>query len=112
MHNRILVCAALALAACGGTSAPRSASGSDLTSAASNGDFEYIVNPLRVQADAADVTPDRTRCRSGTFGCYSPGPIRAPYNLPSTLHATGQTILIAAACRRPTIAQDRATFDP
>jgi subtilase family serine protease len=107
----ILACAAFVFAACGGTSAPRSASGSDLTSAASNGDFEYIVNPLRVQADAAEVTPDRTRCQNGAFGCYSPGPVRAAYNVPSTLDGTGQTILIVDAFGSPTIARDLAIFD-
>jgi subtilase family serine protease len=105
----IVACSALALAACGGTDSTRSASSDAVTSTSSNSDFEYVVNPLRVQIDSAGLTPNQTRC--GNFGCYSVGPIRAAYDVPSTLDGTGQTIVIVDAFGSPTIETDLALFD-
>ena len=114
MHRQsvLMVGAALAIAACGGSGDPGSGSTSAAASAAqSNSDFEYIVTPLRVPADAVDVTPDQTRCHKGTFACYAPRPIRAAYDVPSTLDGAGQTILIVDAFGSPTIGRDLKAFD-
>ncbi len=111
-RSLVVIGAALALAACGGSGDPGGAAASAASAAAqSNSDFEYVVTPLRVAADAADVTPDQTRCRKGTFACYAPAPIRAAYDVPSALDGAGQTIVIVDAFGSPTIERDLKAFD-
>ncbi len=112
MLRRVLVVigAAFAAAACGGSGDPGTAS-TATAAAQSNSDFEYVVTPLRVQANPEDVAANVTRCHKGTFGCYSPGPIRAAYDVPSSLDGAGQTIVIVDAFGSPTIQQDLKIFD-
>src|SRR5712692_1309929 len=77
-------------------------------------DFNYIVNPPRVQV-SADVVPDGLPyCKNASLGsliCYSPNFVRTAYNFPTGLDGTGQTILIVDAFGSPTIPNDLALFD-
>src|SRR6266566_4668371 len=83
-------------------------------SAAQN-DFEYPVNPPRVEVSPDAVLPNGLPyCRTGSglvLACYSPSFVRSAYNFPSTLNGSGQTILIVDAFGSPTIRQDLALFD-
>ena len=107
----LVIGAAFAVAACGGSGDSGSVSTSSASAASSSGDFEYVVTPLRVPAKPEDVAADRTTCFGGTFACYSPGPIRAAYDVPASLDGAGQTILIVDAFGSPTIRRDLAIFD-
>src|SRR5712692_6737268 len=58
-------------------------------------DFNYIVNPPRVQV-SADVVPDGLPyCKNASLGsliCYSPNFVRTAYNFPTGLDGTGHAM--------------------
>jgi subtilase family serine protease len=77
-------------------------------------DFNYVVNPPRVQVSADAIPNGLPFCRSASLGsiiCYSPQFVRTAYNFPKNLDGTGQTILIVDAFGSPTIREDLAAFD-
>ncbi len=81
---------------------------------ASQSDFTYPKDPLRVEADPGVVQPQAVpycTTRGIPIVCYSPNFIRTAYNFPSTIDGTGQTILIVDAFGSPTIQHDLTVFD-
>src|SRR5258708_28025287 len=71
---------------------------------ASQSDFTYPKDPLRVAADPGVVEPQAVPyCTTPgrPIACYSPNFLRTAYNFPSTIDWTIQAILIVHALRPP-----------